>query len=71
MNEIGAFVLGLLFKAFLTVTVGSAFSRLADHAIEDIKDFPRVSHYLLEHGGKSHGCTECRLGRVEEVDSIH
>jgi hypothetical protein len=70
MNELAAFILGLAFKAILAASIGNMFNRFADHAMEDIKDWPKVLHYLEEHEGKSFGCLECKLGKIVRVDSI-
>jgi hypothetical protein len=66
MNELIAFILGVFFKAMAAAIAGKAVTWF----LMQVKDWPTLLHYLEEHGGKSFGCIECRLGHVNKVDSI-
>jgi len=64
MNELVAFTLGLFAKALMGVVVGKGVS----YALNNLKDLPRITHYLEGHLGRSHVCQICN--EPTKVDSI-
>jgi hypothetical protein len=72
MTALIAFILGWLFKAIFSATIGQVLIvPMTKVALEEISQLPRVIHYLSEHDGKSFNCDLCRLGHPNQVDSIN
>lgn len=68
MNELFAFLLGYLTKALLAVLVGKVVAWIFSDL--DLKNCPRVIHYLRDHEGRSPDCHECSLGHAGNIDGI-
>lgn len=66
MNELIAFILGLITKALLTIVVG----KLVSWGVSRMRDWPRILHYLESHGGKSFDCITCNPKSGPRVDAV-